>query len=222
MTAAYVDLMLAHRYEDQLDLELARETARRCAEAARRFRLGPLIGSACTQLAFAHGALGDRVAMEEALATASATAGDDPDVVAGVHIARGMVALLSEDRASSMRHLDAAMDVLRTSQATYPAPHRALWALLLVVEDDGHADEALTEVKRSPATVHRAVRGLLACADAVQLGRRGQRREAEEVWAGGETDLSCFQGRLNMARRLAAESAIRDGWGDAVSWLSQA
>lgn len=220
--AAYVDLMLAHRYEDQLDLELARETAQRCAEAARRFRLGPLIGSACTQLAFAHGALGDRLAMEEALATASATAGDDPDVVAGVHIARGMVALLSEDRASSMRHLDAAMDVLRSSQATYPAPHRALWALLRVVEDDGHADEALTEVKRSPATVHRAVRGLLACAEAVQSGRRGQRREAEEAWAVGEADLSCFQGRLNMARRLGAESAIRHGWGDPVIWLSQA
>ncbi len=36
VTAAYVDLMLAHRYEDQLELEAARETAQRCAEAARR------------------------------------------------------------------------------------------------------------------------------------------------------------------------------------------
>lgn len=222
VTAAYVDLMLAHRYEDQLELEAAREMAQRCAEAARRFRLGPLFGSACTQLAFAHGALGDRPAMEEALATASATAGDDPDVVAGMHIARGMVALVSEDRASSMLHLDAAMDVLRTSQATYPAPHRALWALLHVVEDDGQADEALTEVKGSAATVHRAVRGLMACAEAVQLGRRGHPCEAGELWASGEADLSHFQGRLHMARRLGAEGAIRDGWGDPISWLSQA
>lgn len=223
VTAAYVDLMLAHRHEDDMELELARQAAQRSVDAARRYRLDPLLGSASTQLALAHGALGDRRAMEEALATASGAAGDDPDVVAGSCIARAMVTLLlDEDRPSGLRHLDAAMDVLRSSQATYPAPHRGLWALLHVVEDDEVGDRAVAEVRESPAMVHRAVQGLLACADAVRLGRRGRGAEAEEVWARGDADLSYSPGRQNLARRLVAEAAIRDRWGDPVSWLREA
>ncbi len=222
VTAAYVDLMLAHRHEDQIELDCAQEAAQRCVDAARRYRLDPLLGSASTQLAFAHGALGDRGAMEEALATASAVAGDDPDVLAGSCIARGMVALLSEDRAHALRHFDAAMDVLRSSHATYPAPHRALWALLHVVEDDDVAEDAVAEVKASPATVHHAVRGLLACADAVCLGRAGRQEEADEAWATGDALLCCLEGRRNIARRLSAESAIQHGWGQPVTWLGLA
>lgn len=222
VTAGYVDLMLAHRHEDDLELDLTRRAAQRAVDAALRYRLDPLLGSASTQLALAHGALGDRRAMEAALAVASAAAGDDPDVVAGSCIARGMVALLAEDRPNALRHLDGAMDVLRSSQATYPAPHRGLWALLHVLEDDDVGNQAMGEVRASPAMVHRAVQGLLKCAEAVQLGRVGRAREAEEVWAMGDADLSYSQGRHNIARRLVAEAAIRDRWGDPVSWLRQA
>ncbi|MDQ4130871.1 MAG: AAA family ATPase, partial [Actinomycetota bacterium] len=222
ITAAYVDLMLTHRHEDDMELELTREAAQRCVDAARRYRLDPLLGVASTQLAFAYGALGDRRAMEETLATASVVAGDDPDVVAGARIARGMVALLAEDRGGALTHLAAAMEVLRSSGATYPAPHRALWALLHVVEDDDLADQAVAEVSASPATVHRAVQGLLSCASAVRLGREGRRDEAERAWMRGDSDLVSFQGRRNLARRLAAEAAVRDGWGEPTSWLRQA
>lgn len=222
VTASYVDLMLAHRHEDRLELDLTRQVAQRCFEAARRYRLRPLMGSASTQLAFAHGAMGDRRQMEKTLATAEVVAGDDPDVVAGARIARAMVALLAEDRAAAMGHLDAAMHVLRSSGATYPAPHRGLWALLHVVDDDDVADGALAEVKASAATVHRAVQGLLHCADAVRLGRWGRTCEAEQAWSWGEADLSSFVGRLNVARRLSAESALEHGWGQPVAWLGEA
>jgi DNA-binding CsgD family transcriptional regulator/tetratricopeptide (TPR) repeat protein len=222
VTAAYVDLMLAHRHEDDLELDLTRQAAQRAVDAARRYRLDPLLGSACTQLAFAHGALGDRRAMDEALLVASAAAGDDPDVAAGSCIARAMVALLAEDRPGALHHLDAAMEVLRASKATYPAPHRGLWALLHVIEDDGTGIHAVNEVRESPAMTHRAVRGLLACAEAVQLGRLGRRGEAEEAWATGDADLAYSPGRRHIARRLVSEAAIRDGWGDPVHWLPEA
>ena len=51
VTASYGDLMLAHRHEDELELDLARQVAQRCVDAARRYRLRPLMGSASTQLA---------------------------------------------------------------------------------------------------------------------------------------------------------------------------
>jgi DNA-binding CsgD family transcriptional regulator len=59
-------------------------------------------------------------------------------------------------------------------------------------------------------------------AHAVLLGRAGQGAAAEEaVRNAGESD-GRFAWARQLGRRLAAEAAIADGWGDPVAWLREA
>jgi DNA-binding CsgD family transcriptional regulator len=64
---------------------------------------------------------------------------------------------------------------------------------------------------------------LVGYAEAVHLGRHGGPADAafddaEAAVAG----LDMFAGLLHLGRRLAAEAALRDGWGDPVVWLRSA
>jgi DNA-binding CsgD family transcriptional regulator len=67
-------------------------------------------------------------------------------------------------------------------------------------------------------------RAMLAVIDAVVLGRQGRTADATAAVAATGADPAAVNGRAwsMYALRLAAEVAIRDGWGEPAAWLREA
>jgi DNA-binding CsgD family transcriptional regulator len=70
--------------------------------------------------------------------------------------------------------------------------------------------------------VYWLIRGWVGHARAVILGRQGRAAEAEEAFARADTDLAPCDWYRHHARRLVAEAALVDGWGDPKRWLADA
>jgi len=105
-----------------------------------------------------------------------------------------------------------------------PYLFRPLWALVRSVEDtDGEV--AQSEVRSADVAGVGLNRALLGYAHAVTLGRSGPADAAAAAFAEADRDLqsqgSCEAFR-QLARRLAAEAALVDGWGEPVPWLNEA
>jgi DNA-binding CsgD family transcriptional regulator/tetratricopeptide (TPR) repeat protein len=218
-TAAVVDLQLSgvHWSRCEYDTQLAVMT--RCVEVAQRLRL-PILPMALLYLAGAHGEF-DRQEMEAGIAAAHAAAPDDPEVKAAEwgHIRWAYWLARAED-ARALDALDRAMSIYR-GHPELPFPFRGVWALLHSVLGDGTAARA--EVRGGPQLTSRANWVLLGYADAVALGRAGQAAHAVETFtdaaaAGPVPGLREHQHVL----RLVGTAALRDGWGEPVSWLRQA
>jgi DNA-binding CsgD family transcriptional regulator len=87
----------------------------------------------------------------------------------------------------------------------------------------GAADTGADRVRESGATRHRIVAGFLGYADAVGLGRAGRRDDAEAVFAATDAELGPLVAWYRQyARRLTAEAALADAWGEPVQWLREA
>jgi DNA-binding NarL/FixJ family response regulator len=80
----------------------------------------------------------------------------------------------------------------------------------------------VAEVEASGLTVYWLIRGWVGHARAVELGRRGHIAEAEEAFARADSDLAPCDWYRHHARRLVAEAAIRDRWGNPKRWLADA
>ncbi len=220
--AAQVDLYIGGWYAMRLDGDKVVEAARRCGDTARKFGMQQLLAMSLIFEADGLARLGRRDDMEKQLQQAFALRGDDPEVCAMVwaHV-RARNSLIQENRRRAMQELDTAMQYFR-SLATAPVViGRALWALLRAVEDmDGAA--ACAEVRASGVTVNFLIRGYLHLADAVLLGRTGQRVQAEEAFASGDAALAPIAWHRHFGRRLVADAAIADGWGEPAEWMQNA
>jgi DNA-binding CsgD family transcriptional regulator len=172
--------------------------------------------------AVAHAHMGDRAAVDAAVAQAAELAPGDLDVQGGCWgAARAMLSLLDEDRGRALQELDRGMDYLRRSPTTNSYPFRGLWALLRTVDDEG-GEAARAEVAASGVTVMRRNRAYLWFAEAVALGRAGRREQAEQRFADADAEARMLVRAdwfRRHAHRLVAEAAIADGWGDPVAWL---
>jgi len=224
-TAAQVDLHLAHWCVDQFELDRSLAAARRTNEVARRFRMHDLLAAGLVAEATASGRLGRVDDMEALLRQAVAITDDDPalwSVIWG-H-ARAMASLVAENQRRALRELDTAMELLRDHPSSVFYPERGLWALLRALHDEDGEDgaAACAEVRASGATVSRMIRGYLHLAEAVLHGRAGRAGEAEAAFAAGDADLAPVGWLRHHARRLVAEAAVADGWGEPVPWLQQA
>jgi DNA-binding CsgD family transcriptional regulator len=65
-------------------------------------------------------------------------------------------------------------------------------------------------------------RGFVHYAEAVLAGRRGEGEAAGRLVEAGDDDLATVPWFRALARRLRAEAAIADGWGDPATWLREA
>jgi DNA-binding CsgD family transcriptional regulator/tetratricopeptide (TPR) repeat protein len=221
-TAAQVDFHLAHWCVDQFDLERSIAAARRSNELARRFRMDGLLAAGLVAEATATGRLGDQDGMEALLREAVGVTEIDPSLWSVIwgHC-RAMASLVVDNQRRARRELDTAMQILREQPSSVFFPERGLWALLHAVHgDDGEA--ACAEVRASGATVSRMIRGYVHLAEAVLLGRGGDADGASVAFATGDAELEPVNWLRQHARRIAAEAAIEDGWGDPVAWLHQA
>lgn len=220
--AAQVDLYIAVWYAMRLDGNQVVEAARRCGDTARRFGMEQLLAISLIFEADGLARIGRRDDMETQFQKAFALRGDDPEVcaLAWAHV-RARNSLIQENRRRAMQELDTAMEYFRGLATASVAIGRALWALLRAVEDmDGAA--ACAEVRASGVTVQFLIRGYLHLADAVLLGRAGQREQAEEAFAAGDAVLAPIAWHRHFGRRLVADSAIADGWGDPAAWMHEA
>jgi DNA-binding CsgD family transcriptional regulator/tetratricopeptide (TPR) repeat protein len=221
-TVAQVDLHLSHWHIDRFEPEESLAAARRSSDLARRFRMDMVLAMSRLGEATALGRLGRDDKMEAIIREVLDASGDDPFLGGMVwgHC-RPEGSLIADNQRRALRELDTAMDYLRQVPTSPSFPGRGLWALLRAVNDvDG--DAACAEVRASGATVHRMVRGFLLLADAVLCGRAGRLEEAERAFAAGDAELSDVDWYRHLARRLVAEAAILDGWGDPVAWMQQA
>jgi DNA-binding CsgD family transcriptional regulator/tetratricopeptide (TPR) repeat protein len=219
-TAATLSLQMAAWFTNHAEPEGALDSGRSCAAEARRLRLPLVEGLGFAVQAVAHALLDQRAEMEAAINQAVAASGGHPEV-RGVALlmARALLWIFREDRARALGELDAGMELLQGTPVT--APCRGLWALVHAL-DVGDGEAAVAEVEASGLTTYWLIRGWVGHARAVSLGRRGRAAEAEEAFGRADADLAPCDYFRHHARRLVAEAAIADGWGDPTRWLAEA
>jgi DNA-binding CsgD family transcriptional regulator len=217
--AATLDLQISagllHR-----DVDRALTYAERSADLARRLRADRLWATAVYFQAVVHVHRGEAEEVERCVREALALAPDDLDVNAGIWgEVRAHEALLADDRERLAYCLDNAIDYLRRSPSTSPAPIRGLWALVRTLADrDGAA--AREEARRSSVNWENAA--LLGYAEAVEAGRRGRRRDADRLFAAADAALADLPWWRHRVRLLVADAALAGGWGDPVGWAREA
>lgn len=219
-TAATASLQLAAWHINHAEPEGALDAGRSCAAEARRLRLPLVEGLGFVVQAVGHALLDHGAEMEVAIERAVATSGNHPEV-RGVSLlmARALLRVVRDDRAGALRELDAGMELLRGTPVTAPA--RGLWALVHAL-DVGDGEAAVAEVQATGLTTYWLVRGWVGHARAVNLGRQGLTDEAEEAFDRADADLAPCDWFRHHARRLVAEAAIADRWGDPARWLVEA
>ena len=219
---ATLDLQIAAGLNKQFRAGEALQAARRSADAARRFRLAVLPMALIFQ-ATAHAIRGEEAEMEARIAEAVSLAPDDQDVLgcAWGHC-RATFSLLAEDIGGGHAQMATGAALLLSSPAAISPPFLGLWPLLgAALDRDG--DEAAARVRSAHGTRHLVVAALLGYADAIRAGRRGEHAEADAAFAAAEARMGpLVDWYRHYARRVAAEAALADGWGEPVGWLREA
>jgi ATP/maltotriose-dependent transcriptional regulator MalT len=202
------------------DVDRALTYAVRSADLARRLRADRLWATAVYFQAVVHVHRGETEEVERCVREALALAPDDLDVNAGIWgEVRAHEALLTDDRERLALCLDKAIDYLRRSPATTPAPIRGLWALVRTLDD---RDGANAREEARPSSVNWENEALLGFADAVEAGRRGRRRDADRLVAAADPPLADLPWWRHRIRLLVADAALADSWGDPVGWAREA
>ena len=240
-TVAVVDFHIGTVLWVRARFDEARAAARSSAGVARRLAL-PVLPAALGLLASCDAAQGrdrgmrhhEREMVDAFIAAldlpgehAALVYGDGPPADPELEVAvwgrlRGIRALTDADDVRARRAFDRAMAALR-ARPTVPFPMRGAWALLRTVADA--RDPARDEVRASDAMGLRLVRVSLAYAEAVAHGTAGDPAAAHRAFAEGEAEVSQYadpQWWGHTLRRITAEAAIRDGWGEPVEWLREA
>jgi DNA-binding CsgD family transcriptional regulator len=179
-----------------------------------------LHGVALTAAAVAAAQRGDRDRMERLISEAHAVSRSHPDVAALSSVARVTYWARRDDVARMSAELETAMAALRGATAL-PVPERGLSVLLRAVEGRD-AEEAIAELDRSPGATHLMNQVYRTYATAVVLGRRGDVDGAVQHMARADGSIQPLAWFQHHARRLVAEAALADGWGDPVAWLREA
>lgn len=219
-TAATIGLQMAAWHLNRVDVDAVIDRTRSFGIEARRLQMPVVEALAFTLEAAAHAQLGRRKEMDGAAATALELAGDVPEVRGAVALqVRATYWLVREERGRAVAELEEGMALLRPTLAT--TPFRGMWALMRALEGrDAH--QAVAEVEESGLTVYWLIRGWVTHARAVLLGRGGQREAAADAFAAADATLVPCPWYRQHARRLVAEAAVADGWGEPESWLLEA
>lgn len=223
-TAAVVDVQVAAALVFRDDPEPAAVAAHRSAGLARRYGLGRTLAVAVALEAYVHARAGRRQEMQRCIQEALAHDPGVPDVEVKISLAAAILAFVEEDRPAVRRHLygavvPASMGVGGDYSA---APGAGLLALIRQL--DGSTDEAAeaAEARVAERSVHFVTRAFLRYARAVAAGRAGQTDRAVTLIAEGDEMLGVHEWLRQLGRRLVAEAALADGWGEPVPWLREA
>lgn len=217
-TAARIELELNLVRLRYLHLVEAQEAIDNAITMMARLRL-PDLSTAYLLRAATHGLAGDAEAMEADIKVAENHPMDDAIRSVAIHgHVRGFVALAHGRYEEARGNLVVAMEYHRRFP-TMPLSLRGFWALLeTVVTGDGAA--ARQEVRTGPQANSPHNWFALRYADAVALGRAGEREEAERVFADAEWVMPGREPWPELhARLLVATAAAADGWGTPEKWF---
>lgn len=219
-TAAVVDVQMAAALVIGDDPEAGVVAARRSAELSRRYHLDQTLAAALALEAYAHARGRRRADMQRCIDEARALAPGAPDTMVKTSTAAALLALVEEDRDRARRHLCAGLRTAAQAGGDYSlVPAVGLLALLRQL--DGPADDA-PEVVLPERSVHFLSSAFLRYADAVAEGRQGNAGVAAALVAEADRALGDHRWPRHLGRRLVAEAAVADGWGDPVPWLREA
>jgi DNA-binding CsgD family transcriptional regulator len=235
-TAAILDIELAAGYHGLHDVEAERRHGLEAVRRATELGLELVIAYGWEHVAGAAALSGDREQCESAKAAARAAARGNRDIEGLLVGACDLVAcLLANDTEQALTEAERCTDLLRGSQTAPPAIFRALWPLLLAVQRRPEASAAVAEMEGAGVAVSRAGRGYLMMARAVIAGATdpGQRSagtgsplhgpdRAAALAVEADQDLEHVPLWRCIARRLAAEAAVADGWTIPPDWLTDA
>jgi DNA-binding CsgD family transcriptional regulator len=226
VTVAVMDLSLADVALGNFDRDGCLDAAQRCVDASRRYRLATL-PVAYLWLAGAHALAGRDAEMEDAAANALAEDPDDPRILGDLWgRVRATRSIVRDDRAQLRVDLDAMMTFVRVAPAgTSVFPNRLLWALLRTAEDDDHGVPARAELATTQLD---AWQPFLVVREMIDIVAEGRTHPGDEL-ASRFAELSryvhgfhAYDAVFQYIHVVAAEAAIRDHWGDPVSWLRHA
>jgi DNA-binding CsgD family transcriptional regulator len=219
---ATLDLQIAAGLNKQFRAGEALEAARRCEQASRRFRLATLPMALIFQ-ATAHAIRGEKEAMDASITEAVSLAPEDPDVLGcSWGHCRATFSLLAENLDEAHAQMTTGAGFLLSSPATIAPPFLGVWPLLGALLDR-EAESAAARVRAAQSTRHLVVGSLLGYADAIREGRRGRRDEACALFGAADAQMGPLVAWYrHSARRVCAQAALADGWGEPVAWLREA
>lgn len=218
-TAAVVDVQVAAAFVLADDPEPAARAAKRSADLARRYRLDETLAAAVALEAYVHARNRRRTELQRCVAEALAVAPGVPDIEVKASTASALLALVEEDRTAARQHLLAAVREAADSPTYAVVPATGLLALVLQL---GTPEGEASQVEFPDASVHFMTSAFLRYADAVAAGRAGDTERATTEMAQADRSLDDHRWFRNLGRRLVAEAAVADGWGDPVPWLREA
>ena len=209
-------MAMTARFDDALTV------AREVEQTAGRLGLTPLQAAALLMQGFAMAHQGRSRDMERCLAAAEAAAPGDPDLAAGAWgIGRGIGALLSEDRTAARQAFARAHAEAPDQHARILNPYEGPELLLRALA--GEAGTA--DIDAASAGVVKSARWpelWFGAARAVAAGAAGDVPGAVAALTGALTAGERYPVFSALTMRLAAEAAIRDGWGDPGALLRDA
>lgn len=219
-TAAVVDVQMAAGLVLADDPEAGAVAARRAAELARRYRLDQTLAAALALESYAHARLKRRTEMQRCIDKAHALAFGVPDVEVKTSTAAALLALVEEDRATARGHLCTGLRAVAGAGQDY-STKPAIGLLALLRQVDGSEDDA-PEIEIPGQSIHFMTSAFLRYAEAVASGRTGNVELAATLMHEGDRTLGDHRWFRHLGRRLVAEAAVADGWGDPAPWLREA
>jgi DNA-binding CsgD family transcriptional regulator len=236
--ATVIDLQLANLWSLGTDLDRALAAARRCERSATQISAHRVeVMSICLQGLVA-AIRGDGRAAEREAERAEAIMPGDPEVLATTVGQVRVVAALFRDNVDGAVRNSAAAQAYREkalvaprrargfyspSQAPLIARGRSYGLSALVQAASGGDIRGATALAETAGAAVSWNQGCLLYAEAVLAGRAGHRNEATALAGQGSARFAPFAPWWNhLARRLVAQAALADGWGEPVWWMRDA
>jgi DNA-binding CsgD family transcriptional regulator/tetratricopeptide (TPR) repeat protein len=217
--AVDVDHQLAGLHVFLLEPDALIEAAGQALTGARQLHLDAAAAVAHIHLATGHAMRGRRDEAEKQISSALELSPDLPDIaIFGWAQGRALGSLLQEQRARAREELDRAMELALAHPSVPPAAHRVLWPIVHALDD---GDASAVDTIRPLAGASMLTRAFVAYADAILHGRRGEGAAALASVEEGDEYAKHWTGFRDLGRRLVAEAALRDRWGDPVPWLRE-
>lgn len=221
-TLAVLDLQLSASYTARWDLARCDRHARSALDLAGHLGLAAVQAKA---LALMAGSASMRADVEGAADLAARTIATDPadDMLKGLCRASvGMALLLAGDTEAALGPFAEGTSTMSRVPNAEPIAIRALWPLLQAVIGDRRAPQSIEEARRLGVGAISMNSGLIALAEAVLAGRRGEPRRADAITSSLDAAFVNCQTWADLGRFLAAPRAIADRWGEPERWLRAA
>jgi class 3 adenylate cyclase/DNA-binding CsgD family transcriptional regulator len=222
-TACDANVQRAFWFFNQYRLDEMLEAARECEAVAARFRMGPLVCVANGVATLAHIIRQDP---EEARRTREISQHLAPPGSSwepggeGAWYYSALESVLRDEPGRAREDLDQAR--LAMVHGGFASPFRGLWALLHSFVDEDSGAEVNAEIRVSFAGPLHLVQAFLEYGEAVAAGRSGDPAAAEALMIKADRQMEMSPWFHHVSRRLVAEAAIENGWGEPAVWLREA